>query len=210
MSRSSWSIILLVGILALLGLTYASLPMIFTGLLKHTLSTRGLNDVQISVGYPGWQRIRLYELRFTATAGAQHIYCELMDADVEYRITDLLTGKVGKIRVPVAVTRVHPAPGVTPPVQPTAALPLAALISGQWLAKLPVRELLLEQLTVDWHTSADAGYQFNLNGKVHDAEAQLDGKFSTVEDGVAWVKVTFPTPGTQTEGSTKTGPKTDT
>ena len=178
MSRFSWPIIILVGILALLGLTYASLPMIFTGLLKHTLTTRGLNDVQISIGYPDWHRIRLYELRFTARAGAQHVYCELTDADVEYRITDLLTGKAGKIRVPVTVVNVQPRPGVTPPVQSTAALPLAALISGQWLAKLPVRELWLENLTVDWRTPADAVYRFDLSGKVHDAAAQLDGNIT--------------------------------
>lgn len=178
MSRPYRSIFWLVGILALLVLSYACLPMVLAGVVKQTLSARGLNSVQISVGYPDWRGIRLHELQFTAIAGAQHIFCKLTDADVEYHLMDLLMGKVARIRVPVTVARVRPAPGVTPPVKPTAALPLAALVSGQWLSQLPVRVLLLEQLSVDWRTPSDAVYLFHLTGNVRDAEAQLVGEIN--------------------------------
>jgi hypothetical protein len=160
----------------LLGLSYACLPMGLASLVKYTLLARGLSDVQVSVGYPEWRGIRLQKLQFTIIAGAQQYSCELTDADIEYHTMDLLTGTVERIRVPVAVAHIHPAPGVRPPVKTTAALPLAVLVSGQWLSQLPVRELSFEQLSVDWHTPSAAVYLFYLTGSVRDAEARLNGK----------------------------------
>jgi hypothetical protein len=177
-SRPYRLIIWLAGIIALLGVTYACLPMVVAGLVKHTLSARGLSDVQVNVGYPGWRGIRFDKLQFTAIAGEQHIFCQLTDADVEYHITELLAGTVARIRVPVAVARLHPAPDIAPSVQTIAALPLAALVSGQWLSQLPVRELLLEQLTVNWRTPSDAVYTIHLTGNIRDAEAQVSGEIN--------------------------------
>lgn len=160
----------------MLGLSYACLPMGLASLLKYTLLARGLSDIKVSVGYPDWRGIRLQKLQFTIIAGVQQYSCELTDADIEYHIMDLLTGTVGRIRVPVAVAHIHPAPGVRAPVKTSAALPLAVLVSGQWLSQLPVRELSIEQLSVDWHTPSAAVYLFHLTGSVRDAEAQLNGK----------------------------------
>jgi hypothetical protein len=174
-SRPYRLIIWLVGILALLGLTYACLPMILAGLVKQTLSARGLSDVQVSVGYPEWRGFRLHKLQFTASAGAQQLTCELTDADIEYHIPDLARGFVTRIRMPVAMVRVRPVPGVTPPFKSIAALPLAALISGQWLSQLPVHELLVEQLSVDARTPADAVYSLQLSGQLRDAQLQVNG-----------------------------------
>ena len=176
MSRPYRPILSLVGIFALLGLIYASLPMIMAGLVKYILSERGLNDIEVNVGYPDWHRIRLHKLKFTTTAGARQVVCELTDTDIKYHVTDLLTGIVRQIQVPVAAVYVYPVPGVTPPIRTAAALPLAALLSGQWLAQLPLQELLLKQLTVKWQTSTGAVYLFQLTGGIRDAEAQLGGK----------------------------------
>ena len=178
MSRPHWSIISLLGILALLGLTYTSLPMILAGLIKQTLSVRGVSDVQVKVGYPDWRRIRVHKLKFTANAGAWQIDSELTDADVEYHIKDLLTGSVRRIQVPATVMHVHPVSGVTPSTRTIAALPVAALLSGQWLTQLPLEELLLQHLSVDWHTPVDTVYRVDLSGTIRDAQARLDGKIT--------------------------------
>jgi len=175
-SRPYRLIIWLAGIIALLGVTYACLPMILTGLVKHTLSARGLSDVEVSVGYPDWRGIRLHKLQYTAIAGERHIFSQLTDVDVEYHVTELLTGTVARIRVPVAVVRVYPAADIAPSVETIAALPLAALVSGQWLSQLPVRELVLEQLTVDWRTPSDAVYTLQVSGHIRDAVAQVNGE----------------------------------
>ena len=178
MSRPYWSIISLLGILALLGLTYASLPMILAGLIKQTLSVRGLSDVQVKVGYPDWRGVHLDKLKFSANAGAWQIDGELTYADIEYHIKDLLTGSVKRIQVAAVVMHVHPVSGVTPSVRTPAALPLAALLSGHWLTQLPLEELLLKQLTLDWRTLSDTVYLVDLTGTIRDADAQLDGKIT--------------------------------
>ena len=178
MSRPYWSIISLLGILALLGLTYASLPMILAGLIKQTLSVRGLSDVQVKVGYPDWRGVHLDKLKFSANAGAWQIDGELTYADIEYHIKDLLTGSVKRIQVAAVVMHVHSVSGVTPSVRTPAALPLAALLSGHWLTQLPLEELLLKQLTLDWRTLSDTVYLFDLTGTIRDADAQLDGKIT--------------------------------
>ncbi len=178
MSRPYWSIISLLVILTVFGLIYASLPMILAGLIKQTLTVRGLNDIQVKVGYPDWHGIRLQQLKFSTHAGAWQIDSELMDAEVEYQIKDLLAGSVRRIRVPAAVMHVQPVSGVTPSVPTPAAFPLAALLSGQWLTQLPLEALLLEQLSIDWRISSDAAYRFDLTGTIRDAEVQFDGKMT--------------------------------
>ena len=164
------------GIITLLGVSYACLPMILTGLVKHTLLARGLSDVEVSVGYPDWRGIRLHKLQYTAIAGKRHIFGQLTDVDVEYHIPELLTGTVARIKVPAAVVQVHSAPDSAPSVETVTALPLAALVSGQWLSQLPVRELVLEQLKVDWRTPSDAGYTLHVTGQIRNAEAQVKGE----------------------------------
>ena len=175
MSRPYRLFIWLVGIIALLGVSYACLPLVLAGLIKQTLSARGLSEVQVSIGYPAWRGIRLHKLQFTASAGTQQVFCELTDVDVGYQVKDLVMGTVTHIRIPVAMARVHPVPGVTPAVKSIAALPLAALVSGKWLSKLPVRELLIEQLHVDARTPADVVYTLQLSGQLRDAKLQVNG-----------------------------------
>ena len=175
MTRPYRLIIWLVGIIALLGVSYACLPLLLAGLIKQTLSARGLSDVQVSIGYPAWRGIRLHKLQFTARAGAQQVFCELTDVDVGYQVKDLVMGTVTHIRVPVAMVRLHPVPGVTPAVKSIAALPLAAMVSGKWLSQLPVRELLVEQLSVDVRTPADIVYSLQLSGQLREAQVQVNG-----------------------------------
>lgn len=176
MSRTYRPIIALVGIFLLLGLIYASLPVIMAGLVKYALAERNFTDIEVKVGYPDWRGIRLHKLKFTTNAGAWQVVCESTDVDVSYHITDLLSGITERIQIPVAVVHIHPLAGATPAVGTNAELPLVALLSGQWLEKLPLQEVLLGQLSVEWRTSSDAVYQFQLSGTIRDAMAQLDGK----------------------------------
>jgi len=185
-SRRNRIIIWLAGIGALLGLAYASSPWILAGLIKHHLSALGLNDVQVSVGYPGWRGLSLHKLQFTTPAGEHNFFCQFTDVDIAYHVTDLAVGTVARIRVPVAVVRIRPAPGSaqharTSPAQSARTIqaqPLAALVSGLWLSQLPVRELLLDQLTLDGRTPSDAVYTVQLSGNIRDAEAQVSGNIT--------------------------------
>ena len=175
MSRRNRVFIWLAGIVALLGLTYAGSPWIVAGLVRHSVSAWGLRDVQVSAGYPDWRRLRLHQLRFSTIAGAYEISGQATDVDVEYHLAGLLAGTVARIRVPVAVVRVVQTTGKARPVRTIAALPLAALLSGQWLSQLPVRELSLEQVNIDARTASKAIYTIDLSGNIGEDGARVSG-----------------------------------
>lgn len=174
-SRRNRVFIWLAGIVALLGLTYAGSPWIVAGLVRHNLSAWGLRDVRVSVGYPGWRRLRLHQLRFSTIAGAYEFSGQATDVDVEYRLAGLLAGTVARIRVPVAVVRVGQTTGKAMPVRTITALPLATLLSGQWLSQLPMRELSLEQVNIDARTASNAVYTISLSGNIGEDGAQVNG-----------------------------------
>lgn len=175
MSRRNRLLIWLGACIALLGLIYASLPWILTGLIKQDLSARGLSNIQLRVDYPNWHGMHLHTLAFSVVAGDQQLFCEIPDVEVGYSLSELVTGTVARIRVPVAVARIESLPGSTSSAPTRTALPLAALLSGQWLADMPVRELLLAQLTVNWRVAADAVYTLQLSAQLRDAQLQISG-----------------------------------
>jgi hypothetical protein len=175
MFRRNRIFIWLTGIVALLGLTYAVSPLIVAGLIRHNLSAWGLRDVQVSVGYPDWRSLRVHQLRFNTIAGAYEFSCQATDVDVEYRLAALLAGTVARIRVPVVEVRVGQTTGIARPVRTIAAVPLAALLSGQWLSQLPMRELSLEQVNIDARTASNAIYTINLRGNIGEDGAQVSG-----------------------------------
>ena len=178
MFRQNRLLIWLVSILAVLGLSYASLPWLLLTVVKHRLAAHGLRDIQLRVDYPHWRGIRLHAFAFTTVAGGQQFVCQVPDAEIEYHLTELLTGSVTRVKVPVAVVRIQPAPGRAPAVQSSAALPLAALMSGQWLAQLPLRELSLDRLSVDWQVATDIAYALQLSAQLHDAKLEVNGVVS--------------------------------
>lgn len=174
MSRQKRLLIWLAGIIALLGLSYASLPWVLTGLIKHSLAARGLSDIQLRIDYPGWHKIRLHRLAFTME-GQQHIDCSVAEVEIGYQLSDLLTGSLTRVRVPLVTLRLQSIPGLAPSAPSATALPLAALLSGQWLADIPVHELLLEQLKLDAQLAADAVSTLQLSAQLREAQLQVNG-----------------------------------
>lgn len=157
------------------GLCYASSPWLLAGVIKHQLAGRGFTDIQLQVDYPKWRGFQLHSLVFTMVAGEQQVLCEIPDIEVRYQLTELLTGTVARIRLPVVALRILPALGSAPSAPSASALPLVTLLSGQWLAQLPVSELLLEQLSITGRTSANTIYTLQLRGQLRDAQLQVNG-----------------------------------
>lgn len=182
MSRRNRLLIWLTGIFALLGLSYASLPWLLTTIVKSNLAAQGMRDIQLRVDYPYWRGIRLHSLAFTAVAGGYQIGFQVPDVEIEYHLTALLTGSVDRIRVPVGVVRIQPSPRSAASgqvsatsVQTSGTLPLAALVSGRWLAQVPVREISLDRLSVDWHAPRDSVYAMQLSAHLQNAQLAVKG-----------------------------------
>jgi hypothetical protein len=174
-SRRNRLLIWLAGILTLLGLSYASLPWLLVTVVKHSLAARGLSDIRLRVDYPHWRGMRLHSLAFTSVGGGYQIRFQLADVEISYHLTELVTGSVARIRVPVAEVHIQSATGSAPSGQSSAALPLAALASGRWLTQLPIRELSLDRLSVDWQAAADTLYALQLSAHLQDAQLQVNG-----------------------------------
>jgi len=166
------------GIVAFLGLTYISAPWILAGWIKSGLSERGLGNIQVHVGYPGWHGLKVSKVHFSSTVGRYDVSGEFPDIDVEYRVADLLTGNLASIHVPGGVVTARPATVHVSSATIPSAQPMVALVSGQWLSRLPARELVFDQLIVNLQSPADAVYTIKLSGAVDEAEAKINGEIT--------------------------------
>ena len=178
MPRANRLVIGLAVFITLLLLTYASLPWVITWLVKQQLAAQGLSAIQLRVDYPAWRSIQLHKLAFTAKADKQSVSCHVPELEITYQLGDLLTGMVTRVRVPLVTLHLQASPGrviAAPSAPAKAGLPVAGLLSGQWLADIPVRELLLEQVKLDAQQTADTVYTLQLSAQLRDAQLQVNG-----------------------------------
>ena len=169
------------GIVTFLGLTYISVPWILAGWIKSGLSERGLGNIQVHVGYPGWHGLSVSRVQFSSTVGGYDVSGDFTDIDVEYRVAELLTGNLASIHVPGGVITARPATTHVSPATVPSAQPIVALISGQWLSRLPAPELVLDQLVVNLRSPADAVYTIKLSGAIDEAAAKINGEITLPE-----------------------------
>jgi hypothetical protein len=180
MSRRKRYIAWLSGIIVLLALAYAGSPWIAAHIVKRELSAWDLQDIQVRAGYPGLHALRLHRIQFTTTVGGQKIAFQLNGVEISYRLGEILSGRLERIRVPGATAHVVPVSG-TEQVAPVSgelasgARNLAAILSGQWLAQFPVREVALEQLVVDGRAPSDVRYGARLHGSIRQGQANASG-----------------------------------
>lgn len=180
MSRRTRILSWLVGILVLLGLGYVSLPGLLQTLVKHSLAAQGLRDIQVRFDYPRWHGLRVRGLAFTSVSADQRIQFELPAAEIQYHLMGLLLGRVDRLQVPEASITLQPAARNLSSVHPAttgqdALRPLAALVSGQWLAQLPLREISLQRLHVDWQVDQHTSYVLQATARLLNAQLQIRG-----------------------------------
>jgi hypothetical protein len=180
-TRRNRLILWIAGIVTFLGLTYISVPWILAGWIKTGLSERGLGNIQVHVGYPGWHGLSVSRVNFSTTVGGYDVSGEFTDIDVEYRVAGLLTGNLASIHVPGGVVTARPATVHVSSATIPSAQPMVALVSGQWLSRLPARELVFDQLIVNLQSPADAVYTIKLSGAMDEAEAKINGEITLPE-----------------------------
>lgn len=181
MSRRSRLLIGLLSIIVLMALAYASLPWLLSTMVKRTLAAQGLRDLRLSIDYPRWRGIRVHGLGFTTVAGGRQIRVQSQTADIEYHLSTLVTGRIDSIQVPITTVHIQPfsdgtasSPANASGHGPTA-LPLAALVSGQWLAQLPLRALSLERVSIKYQYDTNTEYTLHVSAQLHDEQLQLNG-----------------------------------
>lgn len=175
MSRRIKLLVVLVGGLVLLASFYASLPWLITTFIQHSLTVRGASDTHVRVDYPTWHSMRLHALAFTAIAGEYQIQVGIPQVVVTYDLSDLITGKVTQIQVPEVTVQMQGMPAKAAAVPSEAALPPAALLTGEWLTQLPIRELILAQLQLQGRRADGEAFSLQSTGHLHDAKLIFTG-----------------------------------
>lgn len=170
----------LAAILILLGLGYASLPWLLATAVNYSLTAQGVRDIQVKFDYPRWHGIRLQALAFTLPAADRQIRFQLASAEIQYRLSELLRGRLDRINIANAMLNIQPLQrsGTSTPAktsgQSAVTLP-AALLSGQWLAQLPLREMALDRLRVNWLVAPSTEYEMQLSAHLQHARLELQG-----------------------------------
>jgi len=164
-------------VLALLLLLYAGSPWLLASAIRHELALRGGSDIRVSVEYPQWSSLRVHAIAFTALAGGNRLAAQIPEIGIEYHLRDLIRGRISAIHIPLASLHIQPHAGkASAPGSSPATLPLTALVSGQWLAQLPVKKMSLQRLDLDWAVADNRKYTMRLHAQLQAGSLQAGGR----------------------------------
>ncbi|MBI1424247.1 MAG: hypothetical protein GC149_12320 [Gammaproteobacteria bacterium] len=172
MSRRNRLLVVLSVILIVLGLAYAVSPWLLTTVIRQHLAAQGLRDIALRLDYPNWHGLQLHAIAFTTAAGGNHLSVKIPDVDIRYGLTDLITGRVERVHVPLAEVQAMPTSPAPFVERAAASAPPAALFTGQWLTQLPIHELNVDEINARWQPAKDTIY--TLQSHLHLLDGQLD------------------------------------
>jgi hypothetical protein len=153
-----YQIWLFAGLLAVVGL-YLILPLTASYLLAQGLRQDGYKHVMIQLGYPRWDGMHIPVIAFQQDIGGEHIQISLTNAELYYRLPQLVKGRVARVSLPdVAVQVLNTVPpgfdeeeGTVPGQEERDESPWGLLTVGDLLQRLPILpfdELRLDRMTI--------------------------------------------------------------
>lgn len=175
MSRKKRFVVWLTGVLTILVMVYACSPWLLAVLIKQQLSAHSITNVQLKVGYPDWHGIQLSSMSLQTMVGAQQFSVQVPDVEITYQAMELLAGTITSIHIPLITLQLEPTTPLVPVAQSGAELPVASLLSGHWLAQLPVKQIRLDAMDANLRMPEEKVYLIHLSGELHDAQLQING-----------------------------------
>ena len=94
-----YQIVLLLMLVAVVSL-YLLLPLTASYLLAQGLRLHGYKNVIVQLGYPGWRGMRIPVVSFHQDLGGESLTVSLTDAEVHYRVTQLVQWRVDRVSLP--------------------------------------------------------------------------------------------------------------
>lgn len=176
-SRFSFSRLILLGSVSLTLLAvllYLALPMLLGAWLQHLLTVQDFTQVRLDLGRPGIRSLRIHYLEMTRTLGNQNITFNARHLSVEYRILDILKGRIRSLRIPEAQLAMQPSAQALNTTPQAFAIPMP----GQWLEAFPVQELIIEKFDIRWHTSNSDNRHARGHGQVRQTNGKLLSRWS--------------------------------
>lgn len=178
---------LVIGVMAAVSL-YLVLPLVASFALAQGLRQFGYKNVIVQLGYPGWDTMRVPVVSFQQDLGSERFMVSLTDAEIRYRVAQLLKGHVDRVSLPYVAMQILNAPsaadGETVPAQARAdrdESPWSLLTAGDLLRRLPLLpfdELRLDRVTIFREQATGPLRKVTISGVVMQREGELGGHLS--------------------------------
>ncbi|MGD8925580.1 MAG: YdbH domain-containing protein [Thioalkalispiraceae bacterium] len=175
MSRQKRIYFWLASVIAVFVTIYAFSPWLLSGLIKHNLSGYGISDVELKIGYPGWQRVHLSSISLRTVTTTQQLMVKVEDIEIIYHTWELLSGRLSRVHIPQIDLQVDSITTRPASNASAAEIPLAALVSGQWLAQVPIRVLRVENLNANVRMQGGQTYKAQFNVDLQDKSLRVNG-----------------------------------
>lgn len=177
---------LLWGLLAVLSL-YLILPLTASYLLAQGLRQDGYKHVMIQLGYPRWDGMHIPVIAFQQDIGGEHILISLTNAEIHYRLLQLVSGRVTRVSLPdVAVQVLNTVPpGFDEGESPVSdepdhdESPWGLLTAGDLLHRLPILpfdELQLDRMTIFRERATGPLRKVTVSGTLTHRNGELGGQ----------------------------------
>lgn len=171
-SRFIASAAVTLGLLAII--VYAALPMLIGSWLKHFLVNQGFVQVGLDLDHPSPHALRLRKVTMTREFGKQRWVISARDLDIEYRLLDVLKGRIHSLRIPQARLEISPSQNEND----RAAYALAMPVPAHWAQTFPFAELIVENFDIDLRTGDSVTRHARLRGQARQADGKLLSRWS--------------------------------
>lgn len=177
---------LFLGLLSVVGF-YLVLPLAVSFLLTRGLSQHGYDHVRVQLGYPSLRGITVPVVSLQQNLGGETLLISLTNAEIEYRVPELLHGHVDRIFLPdVAIQVLTTRPGGADEADQAVPSeenesPWSLLTAGDLLHRLPILpfdELHLERITVFREEATGPLRKVTVSGLLRYQDGELGGQLS--------------------------------
>lgn len=179
---------LLLGVITLVSL-YLLLPLAASYLLAQGLRQYGYKNVIIQLSYPGWQGMHIPVVSFQQDLGGESLMVSLTDAEIQYRVTQLVQGRVDRVSLPYVAVQILNVPSsglgkegrVVRGRADSDESPWSLLTAGDLLRSLPILpfdELHLDRVTIFREQATGPLRKVTISGIVMYRDGELGGHLS--------------------------------
>jgi hypothetical protein len=188
MLTQRYQVTVLFGLVAIIG-CYLLLPLGASYLLAEKLRDLGYTHVILQLGYPGWKHMRVPVVSFQEDLGEERLIVSVMNAEIQYDLSQLLQGRTSRIVLRDATIQVLNAPSTNPFQEDERSTeevnsdpsPLSLITAGDLLRNLPILpfdELRLDHLSLFREQATGPLRRMTIVGSLTYSGQELGGQLS--------------------------------
>jgi hypothetical protein len=168
---------------------YLLMPLGASYLLAQGLQRYGYSNVIVQLGYPGLRGIRIPVVSFQQDLGREKLLLSLTDAEVHYRLTQLVKGRAERVILPYVAIQILNVHRMESPLEAESSgdesaddeSPWTLLTAGDLLRSLPIlplHELQLDRVTIFREQATGPLRKVTIAGTVRHRGGEIEGNLS--------------------------------